>query len=163
MQSKFTSIFEKVMQSVSTINEGAEIIASHDKVVIDPKLLNDQKEAICKLKNPSFYAQLEKLAKDQEILTISSIKRVNRPSGNLTDGESHTFQEEADVVRQYNPGNYYAPISLPLSVLTKITDYNGSFNLPVGGRKEANLNSEVKDDYNKGKQPKGTLQNGGNN
>lgn len=162
MNSKFLTIFENVMRQI-TIKESTDIIASHDKVVIDPKQLAKQKEDISTKKSPSYYTQLEKLANDKEILTISSIKRVNRPTANLVDGASHTFQEEADVVRQYNPGNYFAPMSVPLSLLVKIADYNGSFNLPVNGRKEANLKSEVHSDYNSGKQPRGTITNGGNN
>jgi hypothetical protein len=162
MKRKFDILLEQLRANKKPLFENAQVTAAHDKVVIDPKALAANKEDIIKQKSASYYAQLEALAQEGAMLTVTAIKRVNQSTGNAVDMSSRTFQEEVDVVSEMNPGNYHSPMSLPLTILKKVTDYNGSFNIPLKDkyRHKPNLDSETHDEYNKGKQPKGTRNNG---
>ena len=162
MKRQFDILLEKLRANKKPLFENAQITAAHDKVVIDSKALAANKEDIVKSKSAAYYAQLEVLSQEGAMLTVTAIKRVNQSTGNAVDMSSRTFQEEADVVAEMNPGNYHSPMSLPLTILKKVADYNSSFNIPLKDkyRYKANTETEVYDDYNKGKQPKGTRKNG---
>lgn len=161
----FDLIYERALKLLTEDTTDA-ITAVHDKVVIDPKALEQAKDTIVTRKGHPFYNQLKILAQGQRLLTVSAIKRVNKTSANMTDAASATWEEEADVVQQFNPGSYHSPMSIPLCILKKVSDYNGSFNIPLDPetRGKARGSNEVYDDsYDKGKQPKGTRTKGGNN
>lgn len=163
MKYGFETLIEQILERKDNyaILENSGICYAHDKVVIDPAGLAEQKQDIIKRKGAPYYEQLRLLATSKDILTVSAIKRINKPSSNFVDGNSASGQEEADVVRQFNPGSFHSPMSVPLSILKKVSDYNGSFNQPLPDETEykAKTNKEVRDDYNKGKDPKGTRHN----
>jgi hypothetical protein len=156
---KFFALLEHFKILDSIILESCDsITAAHDKVVIDPESLAKNKELIVNRKGPSFFEQLKVLANQKKILTVTAIKRVNRNSSNFVDSNSSTFDEEVDVVNMMNPGNFHSPMTLPLTILKKVSDYNGSFNIPLDDeyQNKPNLDSEIRDEYNSGKQPRGT-------
>ncbi len=162
----FDLIYERVMKKLLVEDTTDAITAVHDKVVIDPDALEKVKADLVAKKGQPYFNQLKVLAQGKRLLTVSAIKRVNKTSGNMTDAASGTFTEEADVVQQFNPGSYHSPMSVPLCVLKKVSDYNGSFNIPLdsdtdGSKK--NTAGKYDDAYDKGVQPKGTRTKGGNN
>lgn len=165
MSSKFNTLLEELMAKTDVIiSENNQITAAHDKVIIDPQQLAKNMAEIVSRKGQPFYNQLRVLANEKRLLTVSAIKRVNRNSGSFTDGDSGTYQEEVDVVSQFNPGNYHSPMSLPITILTKVSDYNGSFNIPLDDNTNFKYKTEKeqRDEYDAGKQPRGTRWNNDN-
>jgi len=157
---EFTKLLQSLTEDCDSVifTENAEIITAHDKVLIDPKALGSNAEELIKRKGQPYYNQLKLLANEKRLLTVTAIKRVNRTSANFTDGGSSTWQDEVDVVSQFNPGNFHSPMSLPINILVKHSDYNGSFQTPLDDSTgyKPNTQEDTISDYNDGKQPKGT-------
>lgn len=137
-------------------------------VVIDPEALkNPEISKELKMKRgEEFYKNLEVLAKSAQTLFVSALKIVKPTHAYIAEIAPNNF-EEADLVVQKVPGLYNAPITVPTSILKTIVnpmDIHGhpipdEFNQKTQITKGQTLDNE----YNKGKQPKGTVSNGGNN
>jgi hypothetical protein len=137
-------------------------------VVICPKAIKNpdiRKELIMKRGEP-FYNQLIFMAKNKTVFYVSALKIVKPTSAFMSETAPNNF-EEADLVSHKVPGLYYAPITVPTSILTMTVEPMYVMQQPIDPDivqqnkivKSQNLDNE----YNKGAQPKGTRTKGGNN
>ena len=172
MNDKTKSILEKYdpVQILDTIIEhyNPASIRGGIFVVIDQNQLSDpdiSKELKVK-RGPEFFNNLLLLAKKKQPLYVSALKIVKPTSAYISEISPNNF-EEADVVIHKTPGLYSAPITVPVSILKTIVDPMFAHQLPIDdelSQKSPIVKGQTLDnEYNKGKQPKGTRTNGGNN
>ncbi len=137
-------------------------------VVIDPTALKNPdiaKELKAK-RGVEFYNNLALLAKSAQTLYVSALKVVKPTSAYISELPANNF-EEADLVVQKVPGLYNSPITVPTSILKTIVSPSDVYGHPIPD--EFNQKSPIvkgetlPNEYNKGKQPKGTKTKGGNN
>jgi len=137
-------------------------------VVICPKMITNpdiKKELIMK-RGEEFYNNLSIMAKNKTVLYVSALKIVKPTSAYIAETSPNNF-EEADLVVHKTPGLYYAPITVPTSIL-KTSVHPMFVNQQPIDSEIVQKNKIVKDqqldnEYNKGEQPKGTRTKGGNN
>lgn len=137
-------------------------------VVICPKMIaNEQiKTELMMKRGEEFYNNLVLLARNKTVLYVSALKIVKPTSAYISETSPNNF-EEADLVTHTTPGLYYAPITVPTSILK--TTVNPMFvnQQPISDdlvqKNKIEKGKELDNEYNKGSQPKGTRTNGGNN
>lgn len=137
-------------------------------VILDGKALKNpdiKKELIMKRGEP-FYNQLLLLAKNETPLYVSALKIVKPTSAYISETAPNNF-EEADLVSHKVPGLYYAPITVPTSVLRTTTAPMYVMQQPIDPeivqKNKIVKSQDLDNEYNKGEQPKGTRNKGGNN
>lgn len=137
-------------------------------VVIDPEAMknSDIRRELTVKKGAPYVAQLDKLAADKHIMYVTALKTLRTTSGYLSEAPSNN-PEEADLVNHNVPGLYTNPISAPVAILKTDTAPGDIMQKPIPDEFNAKVKldkgSNYSDDYNQGKQPKGTRANGGNN
>ena len=157
---------ETILQPVLE-NYDPATIRSGSFVVVDPAALKNEDIArpLIAKKGDGFFKNLQLLAHNKQTLYVSALKSV-RPATTYLMGASPDNFEEADIVMHNAPGLYYAPITVPVSILKTIVDpmfimqlsIDPKFNQKDNSTKGQTLDNE----YNNGKQPKGTVKAGGN-
>ena len=157
------SIFQPILEHYNSAS-----IRGGSFVVVDPEALKNEditKELKMK-RGEDFYSNLVLLAKSKKPLYVSALKIVKPTSSYIAEIAPNNF-EEADLVVHTTPGFYHSPITVPTSILKTITDPMYVMQQPIDPsivQKNRITKSETLDnEYNKGKQPKGTIKNGGNN
>lgn len=137
-------------------------------VVIDPEALSDpdiSKELKSK-RGGDFYKNLEILAATKQTMFVSALKIVKPTSAYISEISPNNF-EEADLVVQKVPGLYNSPITVPTSILKTVVNPMDIHGHPIPDEFSQKIRiekgTELDNEYNKGKQPKGTRNNGGNN
>lgn len=157
------SLFQTVLE-----NYDSSKIHPGSFVVLDPELLKNQdirKELTIK-KGATYLAQLDKMAADKHIMFVSALKTLRTTSGYLSEAPS-SHPEEADLVNHKVPGLYTGIITVPCSILKTVTEAGNIMQHPIDDQFVAKVKHEkgatLDNEYNKGKQPKGTVNNGGNN
>jgi hypothetical protein len=137
-------------------------------VVICPKTLKNpdiKKELIMK-RGESFYNQLVLMANNKTVLYVSALKIVKPTSAYMSETAPNNF-EEADLVSHKVPGLYYAPITVPTSILKMTVEPMYVMQQPIDPeivqRNKIVKDEKLENEYNKGEQPKGTRTKGGNN
>lgn len=138
-------------------------------VVINPEALRSKAlvQPILMRKGEGYIAQLNKLATEKQVLYVSALKSLRTTSGYLSEAPS-SHAEEADLVIHSVPGLYTSPITVPVALLKLDTAPGDIMQKPIDDKYVAKNKTNGKgvtgpDEYNKGKQPKGTRVNGGNN
>lgn len=162
MESKFIKLFELVKENYDTEKVTPGCFAVLNKTALKDK---DIRDTLTRKHGSSFILQLDKLAKDEQVLFVSAMK-THRPSSVYISETPPGNFEEADVVNHKVPGLYSNPMTVPVSVLTKIRESGDVMQQTMDDEfvHKPKLGNETQDDsYNKGKQPKGTRKNGGNN
>lgn len=137
-------------------------------VVIDPKAIKNPD--ICKelkmKRGEEFYNNLVFLSKKKQPMYVSALKIVKPTSAYIAETSPNNF-EEADLVSHTAPGLYYAPITVPTSILKTIVDPMFANQLPIDDefsqKTKITKGDTLENEYNSGKQPRGTRTNGGNN
>lgn len=137
-------------------------------VVIDAKALKNKTIAteLVARRGIEFYKNLEVLARTKQTMLVSALKIVKPTSAYISETSPNNF-EEADLVVQKVPGLYNSPITVPTSILKTVAGSCDIYGHPIPDEfnqkteivKTANMDNE----YNNGKQPRGTRANGGNN
>jgi hypothetical protein len=137
-------------------------------VVIDPKAVKNP-DIVKELKmkrGEEFYNNLVFLSKKKQPMYVSALKVVKPSSAYISEISPNNF-EEADLVSHTAPGLYYAPITVPTSILKTIVDPMFANQLPIDDefsqKTKITKGDTLENEYNSGKQPKGTRANGGNN
>lgn len=137
-------------------------------VVIDPKAVKNP-DIVKELKmkrGEEFYNNLVFLSKKKQPMYVSALKIVKPSSAYIAETSPNNF-EEADLVSHTAPGLYYAPITVPTSILKTIVDPMFANQLPIDDefsqKTKITKGDTLENEYNSGKQPKGTRENGGNN
>jgi hypothetical protein len=157
------NIFHPVLEHYNpTSIRGGSFVVICPKAVKNPDI---RKEIIMKRGEP-FYNQLILMSKNKTVLYVSALKIVKPTSAFMSETAPNNF-EEADLVSHKVPGLYYAPITVPTSILTMTVEPMYVMQQPIDPDivqqnkivKSQNLDNE----YNKGAQPKGTRTKGGNN
>lgn len=137
-------------------------------VVICPKALKnpDMKKELVMKRGEPFYNQLLLLAQSQSVFYVSALKIVKPTSAYIAETAPNNF-EEADIVSHKVPGLYYAPLTVPTSILRMTTEPMYVMQQPINPEivaPDKTVKSQTLDnEYNKGGQPKGTRNKGGNN
>ena len=137
-------------------------------VVIDPKALKnlDVARSLRSTRGEEFFANLVVLAKSAQPMFVSALKSVKPSSAYIADTSPNNF-EEADLVVQKVPGFYAAPITVPTVILKTIVAPNDIHGHPIpdefNQKSKETRGDTLDNEYNKGKQPKGTRTKGGNN
>lgn len=157
------SIFQTIAESCdpNKINPGSF-------VVLDPEALKNQdiRKDLTVKKGATYLAQLDKMAADKMVMYVSALKTLRTTSGYLSESPS-SHPEEADLVNHKVPGLYTGIISVPCSILKTHTSSSDIMQHPIDdqfvAKTKTDRGSNLENEYNKGKQPKGTINNGGNN
>jgi hypothetical protein len=137
-------------------------------VVIDPKAVKnpDIAKELKMKRGEEFYNNLVFLSKKKQPMYVTALKIVKPTSAYISEIAPNNF-EEADVVSHTTPGLYYAPITVPTSILKTIVDPMLAHQLPVDDslvqKTKITKGETLDNEYNKGEQPKGTRTKGGNN
>lgn len=137
-------------------------------VVIDGKALKNRDIAseLIKRRGEGFYQNLTLLANSKQPLYVTALKIVKPTSAYIAETAPNNF-EEADIVIHKTPGLYSSPITVPTSILKPIVDPMFAHQLPIDDslvhKPKLTKAEKFGDEYNSGKQPKGTITNGGNN
>jgi hypothetical protein len=137
-------------------------------VMIDPEALKNpdiSKELIMK-RGEDWFGNLTILAKNKTILYVSALKTVRPTSAYIAELPANNF-DEADLVVHKTPGLYYAPITVPVSILKMTVDPMYIMQQPIDSDLEQKVKitkaDKLDNEYNKGEQPKGSITKGGNN
>lgn len=137
-------------------------------VVIDPKAVKnpDIAKELKMKRGEEFYNNLVFLSKKKQPMYVTALKIVKPTSAYISEIAPNNF-EEADVVSHRTPGLYYAPITVPTSILKAIVDPMLAHQLPIDDslvqKTKITKGETLDNEYNKGEQPKGTRTKGGNN
>ncbi len=137
-------------------------------VVIDPKGLSFKKTAdeLISKRGQEFYNNLMVLAKQKKPLYVSALKIVKPTSAYMAETAPNNF-EEADLIIHNVPGLYHSPITVPTSILKMAVSPMFINQHPISDEFASHHKTEkgtpAENEYIKGKQPKGTVNNGGNN
>jgi hypothetical protein len=137
-------------------------------VVLDPEALknDDIRKELTMKKGAPYVAQLDKMANDKQKMYVSALKTLRTTSGYLSEAPS-SHPEEADLVNHSVPGLYTGIMTVPTSILKTVTAAGDIMQEPIDDRYVAKTKldkgSKLENEYNSGKQPKGTRANGGNN
>lgn len=137
-------------------------------VVICPKMLSnlDIKRELIMKRGEEFYNNLVLMAKNKTVLYVSALKIVKPTSAYIAETSPNNF-EEADLVTHKTPGLYYAPITVPTSILKTTVNPMFVSQQPIDPdlvqKNRIVKDQELDNEYNKGEQPKGTRNKGGNN
>lgn len=113
-------------------------------------------------KGEPYVAQLEKLAADNQVMYVSALKTLRTTSGYLSEAPSSN-PEEADLALHSVPGLYQGIMTVPVSILTPYKSPGELTQVPIDSRYNAQTQTEkgkeLDNEYNKGKQPKNTVNN----
>lgn len=137
-------------------------------VVICPKMLSneDVKRDLIMKRGEEFYNNLVLMCKNNTVFYVSALKIVKPTSAYIADTAPNNF-EEADLVTHKTPGLYYAPITLPTSILKTTVHPMFVNQAPISDdlvqKNKITKSQEADNEYNRGEQPKGTVTKGGNN
>lgn len=137
-------------------------------VIIDPEALKNQdiRKDMTMKKGAPYLAQLDKMASDGQVMYVSALKTLRTTSGYLSESPS-SHPEEADLVNHKVPGLYSGIITVPCSILKTSTAAGDIMQKSIDdqfvAKNKQEKGKELENEYNKGKQPKGTVNNGGNN
>lgn len=151
---------EKILQPVLE-HYNPTSIRGGSFVVICPKALKnpDITRELKMKRGEEFYNNLTLLAKTKKPLYVSALKIVKPTSAYIAETAPNNF-EEADLVVHNVPGLYYAPITVPTSILKMTVHPMFAHQLPIDdefSQKTKITKGEIHDDaYNNGRQPKGT-------
>lgn len=157
------NIFKPVLEHYNSAS-----IRGGSFVVICPKMLAnpDIKRELVMKRGEEFYNNLSLMAKNKTVLYVSALKIVKPTSAYISETAPNNF-EEADLVTHKTPGLYYAPITVPTSILKMTVNPMFVNQQPIDSdlvQKDNTVKSaELDNEYNKGQQPKGTRTKGGNN
>ena len=172
MNSKIKDILEKynpekILQPLLE-NYDSTTIKGGDFVVIDPAALQNEDIAkeLIQRKGSDYFKNLQILAKRKQPMLVSALKTLRKSSSYIA-GPTSENSEEADLVAHEVPGLYRAPITVPVSIIKRLVASNNIMQFPIDDQfvqKNKETRAEtLPNEYNKGKQPKGTRKNGGNN
>lgn len=157
------NIFQPVLEHYNSAS-----IRGGSFVVICPKTLNDpdiRKDLMMK-RGEEFFNNLVLLANSKTVLYVSALKIVKPTSSYISETQPNNF-EEADLVTHKTPGLYYAPITVPTSILKTTVSPMFVHQQPIDSdlvqKNKIVKGDELENEYNKGGQPKGTITKGGNN
>lgn len=172
MNSKIKDILEKydpekLLQPLLE-NYDDQTVKGGDFVILDTDALKNEdiSRDLIKRKGQDFFKNLVLLANKKQIMLVSALKTL-RPSSSFIAGPTSANSEEADLVAHEVPGLYRTPLTVPVSVIKRFVPSNMIMQVPIDDKFVMkipdNAPKELPNEYNKGKQPKGTRKNGGNN
>jgi hypothetical protein len=156
-------IFVPLMEHYNPASiRGGSFVVINKEALADPDISKDLKIR----RGPEFVKNLEVLANSGQTLFVSALKIVKPSSAYMAETAPNNF-EEADIVVQKVPGLYNSPMTVPTSILKTVVAPNDIYGHPIPDEFSQKTKIEkgrtLDNEYNKGKQPKGTRTNGGNN